>query len=54
MCSALNNDGLQGLVTLLKYLTTKANNYEKNKNQKKNKQEQKKRQFIFRVRCQNQ
>ena len=27
MCSALNNDGPQGLVTLLKYLTTKANNY---------------------------
>ena len=27
MCCALNNDGPQGLVTLLKYLTTKASNY---------------------------
>ena len=27
MCSALDNDGLQGLMTLLNYLTTKANNY---------------------------
>ena len=27
MCSTLNNDGPQGLVTLLEYLTTKANNY---------------------------
>ena len=27
MCSALNIDGVQGLVALLKYLTTKANNY---------------------------
>ena len=31
MCSTLNNNGLQGLVTLLKYLTTKANNYWKKK-----------------------
>ena len=37
MCSGLSNDGLQGLVTLLKYLTTKANSYwEKKNNEKSN------------------